>query len=111
MHFQEFVHQKGGHTAVLSVWLSRIRLSQATNKNRIYTSDCLKSILFFVRHKIQRGELHMGNGKAIAKNRFSSGTGNRQLYLRIFCFLYNSIIHTAQKTCVLCFSVFVLFLA
>ncbi len=28
----------------------------------------------------------MGNGKAIAKNRFSSGTGNRQLYLRIFCF-------------------------
>lgn len=41
MHFQEFVHQKGGHAAVLSV-----RLSQATNKNRIYTSDCLKSILF-----------------------------------------------------------------
>lgn len=28
----------------------------------------------------------MGNGKAIAKNRFSSDTGNRQLYLRIFCF-------------------------
>ena len=53
----------------------------------------------------------MGNGKAIAKNRFSSDTGNRQLYLRIFCFLYNAIIHTAQKTCVLCFSVFVLFLA
>ena len=41
---------------------------------------------FFVLHKIQRGDLHMGNGKAIAKNRFSSGTGNRQLYLRIFCF-------------------------
>ena len=53
----------------------------------------------------------MGNGKAIAKNRFSSDTGNRQLFLRIFCFLYNSIIHAAQKTCVLCFSVFVLFLA
>lgn len=46
MHFQEFVRQKGGHAAVLSVLLSRIRLSQATNKNRIYTSDCLKSILF-----------------------------------------------------------------
>lgn len=71
---------------VLSVRPSRIRLSQATNKNRIYTSDCLKIILFFVRYKIQRGDLHMGNGKAIAKNRFSSDTGNRQLYLRIFCF-------------------------
>lgn len=46
MHFQESVRQKGGHAAVLSVRLSRIRLSQATNKNRIYTSDCLKSILF-----------------------------------------------------------------
>jgi len=34
------------HAAVLSVRPSRIRLSQATNKNRIYTSDCLKSILF-----------------------------------------------------------------
>lgn len=41
---------------------------------------------FFVRHKIQRGDLHMGNGKAIAKNHFSSDTGNRQLCLHIFCF-------------------------
>ncbi len=53
----------------------------------------------------------MGNGKAIAKNRFSSDTGNRQLFLRIFCFLYNSIIHAGLKMCVLCFSVFLLFLA
>lgn len=53
----------------------------------------------------------MRNEKAIANNRFSSDAGNRQLFLRIFCFLYNSIIHTAQKMCVLCFSVFVLFLA
>lgn len=45
MHFQEFVRQKGGHAAVLSVRLSRIRLSQATNKNRIYTSGCLKIVL------------------------------------------------------------------
>lgn len=52
----------------------------------------------------------MGNGKAIAKNRFSSDTGNRQLYLRIFCFCI-ILLYTAQKTCVLCFSVFVLFLA
>ena len=53
----------------------------------------------------------MGNGKAIAKNHFSSDTGNRQAMLAYLLFLYNSIIHTAQKTCVLCFSVFVLFLA
>lgn len=45
MHFQEFVHQKGGHAAVLSVRLSRIRLSQATNKNKIYTSGCLNMVL------------------------------------------------------------------
>lgn len=28
----------------------------------------------------------MGNGKAIAKNHFSSDTGNSQLCLHIFCF-------------------------
>lgn len=44
MHFQEFVRQKGGHAA-LSVRLSRIRPSQATNKNRIYTSGRLKIVL------------------------------------------------------------------
>lgn len=53
----------------------------------------------------------MGNGKAIAKNHFLQTPETGSYTCVSFVFLYNSIIHTAQKTCVLCFSVFVLFLA
>ena len=99
MHFQESVRQKGGHAAVLPVRLSRIRLSQATNKNRIYTSDCLKSILFSFAIKYNEEICTWEMGKPQQRTAFlqTPETGNCSCVSFVFCII---LLYTQVSKCV-----------